>query len=358
MSKSNKNNVALDLYTGDGWVNIPAVASLGAWCNIIIGKRQVGKTFGTLKYELDNNKHFLYLRRTSIEFDAITSDPELNPFLPLSKFGYDADIAKTGKVTYTVGKFERDENGKVKNILEKYGIGMTLPSIANIRGFNGSAFSDVVFDEFIPEKIVIKRKAEGDALLNAYVTINGNRELEGAPPLCIWLLANAFDIASPILVELGVVEEIAKLVRTGKEWTLTDSGVFIAMPKSTKVSTKRAQTAFMRHMMKNKDSKFYQMAMENKFSYNNLENVRNMNLRGMKPLFQICGLYVYQYDPTHYYICTSPHQSREIYEDTKAGKQAFHIAHPYFELMLSLCQVWVSDVPSLIKLRQFLDIEE
>lgn len=87
---------------------------------------------------------------------------------------------KGGKVTYTIGRFEY-EDGKPKQCLEKYGIGMTLPSIANIRGFNGSQFEDVVFDEFIPERIVIKRKAEGDALLNAYVTINGNRELEGKP---------------------------------------------------------------------------------------------------------------------------------------------------------------------------------
>lgn len=355
---SKRSETPLDLYEGGGWINIPAVARLGCWCIILIGKRQVGKTYGTLKYMLENNRHFLYLRRTTTEFDAITSDPDLNPFLPLKKAGFDADIVKSGKVTYTVGKFEYDEDGKPTKCIEKYGIGMTLPSIANIRGFNGSQFEDVVFDEFIPERIVMKRKAEGDAVLNAYVTINGNRELEGYPPLRIWLLANAFDIASPILVELGVVDEIAKLARTGKEWTVTSSGVFIGMPKSTLVSGKRANTAFMRHMMKNPDSKFYQMAMENKFAYNNLEQVRPMNLRGMKPEFQVAGLYCYQYDGNHYYLCQSPHQSREIYPDTNAGKQAFRLAHPYFQTMLVLNQVWVSDVPSLIKIKQYLDIQD
>lgn len=355
---SKRHEMPLGLYESGGWVNIPSIASLGCWCNILIGKRQVGKTYGTLKYELENNIHFLYLRRTTTEFEAITSDPELNPFLPLRSAGFEADVVKSGKVTYSIGKYEYDEDGKPTKCLEKYGIGMTLPSIANIRGFNGSQFEDVVFDEFIPEKIVVKRKAEGDALLNAYVTINGNRELQGKKPLRIWLLANAFDIASPILVELGVVDEIAKLARTGKEWTVTNSGVFIGMPKSSAVSEKRANTAFMRHMMKNKNSKFYQMAMENKFSYNDLTAVRPMNLRGMQPAFEVAGLYCYQYDGNHYYLCSSPHQSRETYPDTAAGKQAFRLAHPYFQMMLVLNQVWVSDVPILIKIKSFLDIQD
>lgn len=356
MGKRN-SDVTLDLYTKDGWVNIPAVSALGAWCNIIIGKRQVGKTYGTLLYELKNDKPFLYLRRTTTEFDAITSDPQLNPFLPLKNEGFDVDIVKSGKVTYTIGQYEY-EDGKPKDCIKKYGIGMTLPSIANIRGFNGSAFHDVVYDEFIPEKIVVKRKAEGDALLNAYVTINGNRELEGKPPLRMWLLANAFDITSPVLVELGVVDEIAKMARTGREWTLTDSGVFLCMPKSQRVSEKRAQTAFMKHMMKNKDSKFYQMAMENKFSYNNLEAVHPMSLRGMKPEFKVGDLYCYKYDDAHYYLCSSPHQSHEVYPDTQAGRNTFRLAHPYFGLMFVLGQVWCSDVPALIKIREYLDMKE
>ena len=264
---------------------------------------------------------------------------------------------KSGKVTYTIGQYEY-EDGKPKDCIKKYGIGMTLPSIANIRGFNGSAFHDVVYDEFIPEKIVVKRKAEGDALLNAYVTINGNRELEGKPPLRMWLLANAFDITSPVLVELGVVDEIAKMARTGKEWTLTDSGVFLCMPKSQRVSEKRAQTAFMKHMMKNKDSKFYQMAMENKFSYNNLEAVHPMSLRGMKPGFKVGDLYCYKYDDSHYYLCSSPHQSHEEYPDTQAGRNTFRLAHPYFGLMFILGQVWCADVPALIKIREYLDMKD
>ena len=31
MSKRSDKNIALDLYTNDGWVNIPAVCALGEW---------------------------------------------------------------------------------------------------------------------------------------------------------------------------------------------------------------------------------------------------------------------------------------------------------------------------------------
>lgn len=97
MSNKRNKDIALDLYTGDGWVNIPAVAALGCWCNIIIGKRQVGKTFGTLKYMLDESLYFLYMRRTVNELQAVAADPDLNPFNALQSVGYDIGIQKTGK---------------------------------------------------------------------------------------------------------------------------------------------------------------------------------------------------------------------------------------------------------------------
>ena len=42
--------MANGLYTNEGWLNFDYIASKGAWLNVIIGKRQVGKTYGTLKY--------------------------------------------------------------------------------------------------------------------------------------------------------------------------------------------------------------------------------------------------------------------------------------------------------------------
>ena len=354
MSKRNKD-IALELYMGDGWVNIPAISSLGAWCNIIIGKRQVGKTFGTLKYMLDENRYFLYMRRTVNELQAVAADPDLNPFNALKKVGYDIGIQKAGKISYAIGKVEYLENGGFA-IPEKCAVGMALPSIAGVRGFNGDAFTDLVFDEFIPERIIAKRKAEGEALLNAYVTVCGNRELEGKPPLRMWLLANAFDISSPILEQLGCTDLVAKMSRSGREWCMTDSGVFIAMPHSDRVTDKRKQTALMKHLAGQGD--FYKMAMENQFVYNNLENVRPRSLKGMIPLFSYAGLYVYRMDETHYYVCESPHNGHERYGQSAQAATNMQQNHPEFRPMVFLGQIDFSTVPALLKTRNYLDIKD
>lgn len=354
MSKR-KNDIALELYDEPGWINIPALAASGAWCIVIIGKRQVGKTFGTLKYMLDEGKYFLYLRRTANELQAIAADPDLNPFTPLQKVGYDIGIQKAGKITYAIGTKRQVSEDKWA-LDKRVAVGMALPSIATVRGFDGSAFSDVVYDEFIPERIAAKRKAEGEAVLNAYVTICGNRELEGHPPLRLWLLANAFDISSPVLQELGLIEIISKMTRTNREYIMTDTGVLVCMPHSDNVTSKRKQTALMKHLAGKGD--FYQMAMENKFVYNNLENVRPRALNGMKPLFDFCGLYVYQMDATHYYVCNSPHQQHEHYKDTPQGSLLLETNHPEFRAMCMLGQVDFETIAALLKTRTYLDIDD
>lgn len=50
---------------------MPDIASLNCWLNVIIGPRQVGKTYGTLKYLLDAENQFFYMRRTGDELDGM-----------------------------------------------------------------------------------------------------------------------------------------------------------------------------------------------------------------------------------------------------------------------------------------------
>ena len=354
--------LALDLYTAEGWVNYPALFDLAEkrkiWLFVLLGPRQVGKTYGINKEVLERGLNFIYLRRTDKEFKTICASPKLNPFTKYKDLGFDIDIAKSGPITYSIGEYETTDSGKVK-ILKERGVGLTLSNIASIRGFDGASFTDIVFDEFIPEKIVIHRKAEGDAMLNAYTTINGNRELEGKSPLRLWLLANAFDIQSPILDAFGLVPILEKLMRTGKEYTVTDTGICLVYFKSKKVIDKRRQTALMKHLQQTSSSgaqEFLDMALDNKFAYDRLEMVQPKDIRGWKPHIKMCGLFVYSLGPMALYVCRSPFQDKT---DTygPADKKRCNVEHPEMFAYYNLGRLTFDSVQSMIVFKKFLEID-
>lgn len=354
--------LALDLYTAEGWVNYPALFDLAdkrkIWLFVLLGPRQVGKTYGINKEVLERGLNFIYLRRTDKEFKTICASPKLNPFTKYKDLGFDIDIAKSGPITYSIGEYETTDSGKVK-ILKERGVGLTLSNIASIRGFDGASFTDIVFDEFIPEKIVIHRKAEGDAMLNAYTTINGNRELEGKPPLRLWLLANAFDIQSPILDAFGLVPILEKLMRTGKEYTVTDTGICLVYFKSKKVIDKRRQTALMKHLQQTSSSgaqEFLDMALDNKFAYDRLEMVQPKDIRGWKPHIKMCGLFVYSLGPMALYVCRSPFRDKT---DTygPADKKRCNVEHPEMFAYYNLGRLTFDSVQSMIVFKKFLEID-
>ena len=59
------------LYLPSGYLNVPYIDSLadkhGISFVVLIGGRQVGKTYGTLKLMLDDNRRFILMRRTQAE---------------------------------------------------------------------------------------------------------------------------------------------------------------------------------------------------------------------------------------------------------------------------------------------------
>lgn len=345
----------LDLYTSDGWLNIEAIVNLGCWLNVIVGARQVGKTYGILKHLIQNDISAIYLRRTADELDLVSSSPDLNPFMALDKEGYHVDILKEGKSLYVWGDaVTEDEKRRIEH---KRGLGLSLGTIAKMRGFAGYAFTDVFFDEFIPEKTVIKRKKEGDALLNAYVTINGNRELEGKPPLKLWLAANAFDISSDILSALGLTAEFDRLIRRGEEYAILNGGVFLAFPRSETVISKRSKTAMMSYLQnRNAGGTFREMALENTFSYDSLNLVKPKPIKGYKPLACIDGMYLW-HNGTSIYVCESAHGSRIVFDSTPESKWACEVGHPEFRTMYNAGYITFQSTPLLLKFRRYFDIK-
>lgn len=271
------------LYTKDGFLNISWIDKEAARINaafiVILGTRQIGKTYGTLKLMLDDNRNFILMRRTQTETDFI-SNGTLNPFLALGR----TDI-KVKKENQYIGKIQAETETGFAPI----GVTLSLTCVSKIRGFSGASFTDLVYDEFIPESHINKIRNEGDAFLNAVVTISGNREIEGKPPLRCWLLANSNNIGSPILKALNITDKVESMDKSGQELSiLPDRGIIIVLAKATELAGKRKKTSLMKAI--NKESDFSKMAFDNKFSYNDSENVFRKDLKQYQLLASVTGV--------------------------------------------------------------------
>lgn len=272
------------LYTKEGFLNVSWIDKeanrINAAFIVILGTRQIGKTYGTLKLMTDEKRNFILMRRTQTEADFITNGT-LNPFLALGR----TDI-KVKKESQYIGKIQAEtESG-----YDPIGITLSLTCVSKIRGFSGVAFTDLVYDEFIPESHVNRIRNEGDAFLNAVVTISGNREIEGKPPLRCWLLANSNNIGSPILKALNITDKVESMDKSGQELSiLPDRGIIIVLAKARELADKRKKTSLMKAI--SKESEFTKMAYDNEFSYNDAENVTRRDLKQYQQIAAVTGVF-------------------------------------------------------------------
>ena len=337
----------IDLYTPTGWINVPAIAARPTWLKVIIGARQVGKTYGTLKYMLDNDRQFILMRRTTEELKFIASNGELDPF---TKFApeYHTMIKGAGG-SYSICDY--DDDGIIPG--SQRGVALSLPIVSHIRGFDGSRFTDIVFDEFIPEKGVIVRKTEGDSLLNAYTTISGNRELEGCPPLTLWLLANTNNINSPILDALGLTDDIIKMRSRGREYIEHD-GISIFQGRSQAITDARRQTVLARRV--DPDSSFAQMAYNNEWAYDDSPVIKARSLRGLTPLCSFGKDMFYWEDSASIYCCSSPHKV-EHYNDNDFEREQFVANYRWLLPWYVEKMVTFSDIKLLARFKRLFGID-
>lgn len=329
----------MSLYLDSGYLNQEWVQKQADKQNISfiveIGGRQVGKTYGTLELMLDQEKKFILMRRTQTETDFICNDIN-NPF---TVFNRGITVKKDTKYTAAIYRTSEDSN----NVFT--GSVMALSTTAKIRGFNGSIYTDLVFDEFIPENHVTKIKNEGDAFLNAVVTISGNRELDDLPPLRCWLLANANTISSPILDALNIAEKVESMSAEGKELSIMpERGIMIILPKSEQILNKRKNTALMRAIKK--DSRFSKMAVENEFSYNDASNIINVNIDEYKPLCSVIGMFtIWRHKNNATLFVNSKYIKTHCnFADTERERVAMHRVFPFLRGMYFNGTIFFSDL--------------
>ena len=310
----------MSLYLDSGYINFDHVEKL-ANSNlinfvVIIGKRQVGKTYGTLDLMLRRDYYFMLLRRTADEMKFITVDVN-NPF---EKLPYNVKIESESKYMAKLLRYDTPTDSE-----ERIGSVTALSTIAKIRGFDGSRYTQLVYDEAIPETHIIKLRNEGDAFLNAYTTISGNRELDGESPLRAWILANSNDIHAPILHALGINEVVERMSYSGQELAiLYERGIMVILPASERVTELRSKTALYRAI--GTDSEFSKMSLANEFSYNDRSDVCRDDLRQYKPLVRVGDLFIiweHKSEDKIYVSTISPAPTRDRYENDEVGRKRF-----------------------------------
>lgn len=276
------------IYLPSGYLNIRGILSYKCTFNFIVGGRATGKTYGALSTVLDDHIKFMLMRRTQAQADLINK-PDFSPFKPVCD---DKHIEIT---TASVSKY----NAKFMLDDETIGYTCALSTIANMRGFSAEDIKLLLYDEFIPEKHERPIKAEGAAFLNAYETMNRNRELKGKRPLTVLCLANAFDIANPIFLELGLVGIAEKMKQNGRELYIDrDKSILILLPDSSKIMKEKNNTALYKLT---EGSEFKAMALNNDFIYNPTENIKSMPLREFNPVVTVGEITIYKHKSKRLY---------------------------------------------------------
>lgn len=312
----------MNLYDENGYVDIPRIYDRGLFWQLITGGRGTGKTYGALKMVVDRKIQFIYLRRTQAVVDLLGA-PERHIFKSLDS-DTDDTIMPFSMDKYTSGfwRTETDDNGKAIKIGPCLGYMAALSTFANLRGFDGSDIELVIYDEFIPEKHEKRLKNEFDALLNAYETINRNRELQGRPPLRMLCLSNANDIANPIFIGLDLVNRSVRMKRKQIDvYEDPSRGIGLYFTDRSPISERKADTALYRLT---KGSAFADMALKNDFSRDKTSTaIRARDLRELRPIVAIGDLCIYQGKGDGFlYACThiSGNPERYLYTAGDAAR--------------------------------------
>lgn len=297
---------------------------------IFIGARGCGKTFSALdgatnpepKNHYVDGK-FIFMRRTGKELSfLLDSDKKgegMNPFKPINKKNK-TNIGLRAINENLAGVYNREVSEEGKYLYnDMIGFATSLSSVASIRGLSVEDATDIIYDEFIPEKHVKaigKDGAEFEALMNAYESFNRNRELEGKPPMNLWLLSNANNIYNEIFVGLGIVDLCEKMIREGKsDKYIKSRGLAIhILPDSTEYTKQKSNTALYRLT---RGTNFEEMALHNNFAYNDFSLITYRDLKGYQPVCQIDDIYVYKKKGSKEYYCCR----------AKAKCPAFNTAH-------------------------------
>lgn len=304
-------------YTREGYINMAALLDQERLPFVFItGVRGGGKTWGALNYAIRFQQHpFILMRRTQVQADfagSIETSPLMSCLLPDEYLKEE----RTGVKNLSRIDVWRIQESDPIRIATCYIL--ALSTVASMRGIDLSGCNYLIFDEFIKEPHERPIKEEFSAFLNAYETLNRNRELQGRKPMRVIALSNALDLANPYYRGFGLVNEVYQM--PGEVWRDRDQGVAIYRPRSTRFMEQKAKTAAYQNAQAAK-------TMGNAWADMDLSKVKSQSLKTATPICSIDGVGFYKLNGEAYASATVPSGVPAYKLDDKIDQAILHRKH-------------------------------
>lgn len=290
-----------------------------AWLYMVVGGRSTGKTYNALCDCLDQNRRFLFVKRTIKDVSLLCSknSDRLSPFKPINR---DRCINIETKLLCEGfgGFFDGDE---------LIGYVGALTGIGKFTGFDLSDCDWIIFDEFIPRKWDRVFQSEGDQLLDLYMTVNRDRQIRGFRPTTLICLANSTSISCPTNNALMVTDIFGDMIASGEDIHYDeDKGIFIHMLEHNDISEALKQSQFYKAV---EGTPFASMAFDNEFSRDDTSAVGAVSLKGYRckacVIYQLRKYYIYR-KGRNYFVSLSPAPTNNIYNlDHEIDQRSFQI---------------------------------
>lgn len=296
------------IYDSKGWVNWDYIIGQGSAFNMVVGARGVGKTYGLMKYCIENHRKFIYMRRLKSQLDQCSTSAG-NPFKKLNT-DLDMDIQPKG----TMGNvLFSDQEGEV------VALGVALSTVANVRGFDYSDYDMILFDEAIASDGERPINHEFNAFLNFYETVNRNRELLGEKPVQAVLLGNANRLTNPYFSGWHFMKTALNMLKGGQMvWRSGDGTRLMIMLLGSEISARKRNTA----LYKNASDGFLTMALDNAFRTDGTQ-IRSMPLKEYNHVVSVGEIGIYKHKSKREYYVSTVTNPDKMYESYGMGLKMF-----------------------------------
>ena len=329
----------MNIYDNNGYLNYDSILKVNVPFIWIIGGRGTGKTYGALQYVYDNKINFMFMRNTQTQIKKLIK-PQFNPFKKLNSNKLINVL--TDRTDEDLGYFY-EETQDDKLIL---GTMCALSTIGNLRGFDASDVKVLIWDEFIPQKQERGVKDIGDAFLNAYETINRNRELEGEDPLKVLALSNSNELNNPLFIDLGLVRVAEKMAKKRQQISINeDRGYMIINLYESPISDMKKQTALYKF---SSTSSYYKMAIENDYNLTSDDLVKPQPLKEYKPLVNVGELCIYEHKrDRRYYVCDLKQSTAKSFGSDEIALKRFKNSYLWLYVSYMQQEIYFQDYSAL-----------